>query len=112
MGRGVWSRRCEAKDLHGSVIASSGEVLVCRIKCDTLDKTLVVRNRLELLEGVPRPDNDFRIQADGDQNGGVVGPAEVLDIIVVRDQSAKDAPVLDWRCLVRTYLRQPTRNSP
>jgi hypothetical protein len=59
-GRG-WGGEIEY--LQCAVVASCSKVFVGRVKTDTLDMTLVERDSLELLKGIPRPDDDFRIQA-------------------------------------------------
>lgn len=48
----VRGRRIESIDFDGSVVACSRKVLVCGVECDTLDVTLVIRQRLQLLKGV------------------------------------------------------------
>lgn len=100
VGGGVWQGRGEAVDAHCAVIASGCKVFVGGIKGDALDVTLVLGKRLKLLKRVSRPHDDFRIEADRDEDGRVVGPAQVLDIVVVAYQSPVDAPILDGGCFV------------
>ena len=62
----------EAEDLDGSIIAGGGEVFVGWIKCDAFHMAGVIRNRLQLLEGIARPHHNLRIQADGDKHRAIV----------------------------------------
>jgi hypothetical protein len=47
--------------------------------------TLMLRKRLQLLKSMTGPNDDFGIETDGDEDRGVVGPCEVLYIVVVTD---------------------------
>lgn len=49
---GIRGRRVETVNLDGTVVACGCEVLVRGVECDTLDMTLVIRERLELLKRV------------------------------------------------------------
>jgi hypothetical protein len=64
----VWWWRVESVDFDGSVVACGCKVLVRWVEGDALDMTLVVRQRLELFEGVPRPDHHLGIQPHRDQD--------------------------------------------
>jgi len=74
MRRRVRRGRSEAEDLNCAIIACGRKVLVRGVEGDAFDVALVHRESLELLEGVARPDDDFRVEADGDEDRGVVGP--------------------------------------
>lgn len=69
--------------------------------------TLVHRYRLQFFECMSRPYNHLRVKADGNQNRRVVRPPQILNIVVVADQSPDSAPVLDRGCLVRAYMTFP-----
>jgi hypothetical protein len=94
-GRGV-----EAVDFDSAVVACGCEVLVGGVEGDALDVALVVGQRLQLLERVPRPHDHLRVESDGDEDGRVSRPAEVLHIVFVAYEAADDAPVLDGRGFV------------
>lgn len=101
----VGRRRGETVDLDAAVIAGSREVLIGWVERDAFDVTLVVGERFELFESAAGPDYDFAVQANRDEDGGIVGPAEVLDVVVVAYQSPEDAPVLYGRCLLTAKRR-------
>lgn len=102
MLRRIRSRGGESEDLDGAIVAGSSEVFVGRVEGDALDVTLMDRQGLELLEGMARPDNDLGVQADGDEEGVVVGPRQVLNVVLVPDETLVRLPVLDWGWLVRS----------
>jgi hypothetical protein len=52
---------------------------------------------------VSRPNNHLRIKANRDQDRGIVRPAQILNIIIMPDQSPNCAPIFNRRCLVRSY---------
>lgn len=97
---GVWLWRCEAIDAHGAIVAGGSKVLVGGVECDALDMTLVLGESLELFKGVARPYDDLRVETDGDEDGRIVRPGEILNVVVVADQAAVDAPVFDGWCLI------------
>lgn len=74
MRRRVRRRRREAEDLDCAIITRGRKVLVRGVKGDAFDMALVHRESLELFEGMARPDDDFRVKADRDEDRGVVGP--------------------------------------
>ena len=49
--------------------------------------------RFQPLEGVCGPDDNFRVQSGRDQERGIVGPGNVLHVVVVADESSEDPPV-------------------
>lgn len=96
----VGRRRGKSENLDGTIVASGRKELVSRVKGNTLDVTLVGGQCLELLKGMAGPDDHLGIEADGDEDRGVVGPCEVLDIIVVANQALVRLPILNRRFLV------------
>lgn len=102
MLRRIRSRGGESEDLDGAVVTGSSEVFVGRVEGDALDVALMDRQGLELLEGMARPDDNLGVQADGDEEGVVVGPREVLNVVLVPDETLVCLPVLDRGWLVRS----------
>lgn len=92
--------RGEAEDLDGSVVAGRGEEFVGRVKGDALDVALVGGNRLELLKRVTRPDHNLGVEPDRHEQRGVVGPGQILHVVLVPNQALVRLPVLDRRRLV------------
>ena len=75
----------KAENADGTVITGCREVLVRRVERDALDMTLVHGNRLQLLKRMARPNNDLGVQSDGNQYRRIVGPSQILHIVVVPD---------------------------
>lgn len=97
--------RGEAEDLHSAIVARGGEELVGRIEGDALDVALVYGQGLELLKGVARPDNDLGVEPDGGEDRVVVGPGQILDVIIVADETLIGFPILDRWGLIRSCAR-------
>lgn len=98
--------RGEAEDFDCSVVAGRGEELVGRVKGDALDVALVRGNRLEPLKRVARPHDDLGVEADRHQQRRVVGPGQVLDVVLVADQALVRLPILDGRRVVGAESRR------
>ena len=51
-----------------------------------------------------RPHHDFGIEAHRYQDRRVVGPCEVLHIVIVSDETSEDLPIFDWGRFIGAYL--------
>ena len=107
MGLIVGSRirrgRGKAEDAYGAVVTRSRKVFVGWVESDPLDVTLVIRQRLQFFKSMAGPHHDFGIQSHGDEDGGIIRPSKVLDVIFMPDQSAYGTPVLNGRRFISSY---------
>jgi len=78
--------RCKSEELDSAIVAGSRKVFIRRVECNAFDMTLMNREHLQLLECMPRPNHNFRIQTDGYQYRGIVRPTQILYVVFVPDQ--------------------------
>lgn len=92
--------RGEPEYSNGPVVARRRKIFIGRVKSDAFDVARVVGQGLEFLKCKARPYHHLRVQAYRYQYCSIEGPAEVLHVVVVTNQSAKDAPILNRGRLV------------
>ena len=96
----IGRRRCKTEDFYRSVVACRRKVFVRRIERDALDVALVDCQRLELLKGMPGPHHNLGVKPNRYEDAVVMGPGEILDIVLVADETLVCFPVFHRRWLI------------